>query len=226
MSKTAKTINWKKTTDELIALQKRWKEIGPVPTKQSDKIWKRFRAACDHFFNNKSKYFSQIDTRYEENLEMKNKLIEEIENFELTSDVEKNLNSLKDMQRQWSEIGFVPLKHKNEIQDRYRKAINSKFDLLKLDENKKALLKFRSRIENIINKPNSQQRLRIERDKLFNKLKQMENDISLWENNIGFFADSENAESMINDVNRKIESARNKIEQLKGKIKMLDEYED
>ena len=130
------------------------------------------------------------------------------------------------MQRQWSEIGFVPLKHKNEIQDRYRKAINSKFDLLKLDENKKALLKFRSRIENIINKPNSQQRLRIERDKLFNKLKQMENDISLWENNIGFFADSENAESMINDVNRKIESARNKIEQLKGKIKMLDEYED
>ena len=220
------STDWKKTTDELIALQKRWKEIGPVPTKQSDKIWKRFRAACDHFFNNKSKYFSQIDTRYEENLEMKNKLIEEIENFELTSDVEKNLNSLKDMQRQWSEIGFVPLKHKNEIQDRYRKAINSKFDLLKLDENKKALLKFRSRIENIINKPNSQQRLRIERDKLFNKLKQMENDISLWENNIGFFADSENAESMINDVNRKIESARNKIEQLKGKIKMLDEYED
>lgn len=218
--------DWKKTTDELIALQKRWKEIGPVPAKQSDKIWRRFRAACDHFFNNKSEYFSQIDTRYEENLEMKNKLIEEIENFKLTSDVEKNLNSLKELQRQWSEIGFVPLKNKNEVQDRYRKAINAKFDQLKLDENKKALLKFRSRIENIAGKPNSQQRLRMERDKLFNKLKQMENDITLWENNIGFFTDSENAESMISDVNRKIESAKNKIEQLKGKIKMLDEFEE
>jgi len=220
------STDWKKTTNELIALQKRWKEIGPVPVKLSDKIWKRFRAACDNFFENKSKFFSQIDTRYEENLDKKNKLIEDIENFELTSDVEKNLKSLKELQRQWSEIGFVPLKHKNEIQDRYRKAINTKFDLLKLDENKKSLLKFHSRIENIVNKPNSPQRLHMERDKLFNKLKQMESDLTLWENNIGFFADSENAESMISDVNRKIETAKIKIEQLKGKIKMLDDFED
>ena len=220
------STDWKKTTDELIALQKRWKDIGPVPAKLSDKIWKRFRAACDHFFENKSNFFSQIDTRYEENLEKKNKLIEEIENFELTKDVENNLKSLKELQRQWSEIGFVPLKHKNEIQDRYRKAINAKFDQLKLDDNKKSLLKFRSRIENITGKPNAQQRLHMERDKLFNKLKQMESDITLWENNIGFFANSENAESMINDVNRKIESAKIKIEQLKAKIKMLDEFEE
>jgi len=220
------STDWKKTTDELIALQKRWKEIGPVPMKQSDKIWKRFRAACDHFFNSKAKFYSEIDTRYEENLEKKIKLIETIENFELTADVESNLKSLKDLQREWSDIGFVPLKHKNEIQDRYRRAINNKFDQLKLDDNKKALLKFRDRVENIVSRPNAQQRLRMERDKLFNRLKQMENDITLWENNIGFFADSENAESMINDVNRKIESAKSKIEQLKGKIKMLDEYED
>jgi hypothetical protein len=218
--------DWKKTTDELIALQKRWKEIGPVPAKQSDKIWKRFRAACDKFFSNKAEFYSQIDTRYEENLEKKNKLIETIESFELTADVEENLKSLKKLQRQWSEIGFVPLKYKNEIQDRYRKAVNSKFDQLKLDDNKKALLKYRDRIENIIGKPNAQQRLRMERDKLFNRLKQMENDITLWENNIGFFANSENAESMINDVNKKIESAKSKIEQLKDKIKMLDEFED
>lgn len=220
------STDWKKTTDELITLQKRWKEIGPVPSKISDKIWKRFRAACDHFFENKSKFYSQIDTRYEENLDKKNKLIEEIENFELTTDVEKNLKSLEELQRQWSEIGFVPLKHKNEIQDRYRQVVNDKFDQLKLDENKKSLLKFRSRIESIVSKPNSRQRMRIERDKLFNKLKQLENDITLWENNIGFFANSENAESMINDVNRKISSAKNKIEQLKGKIKMLDKLED
>lgn len=219
------STDWKKTTDELISLQKKWKEIGPVPLKQSDKIWKRFRAACDVFFENKSKFYSQADTRYEENLEKKIQLIEEIKNLKLSGDVEKNLTKLKDFQSRWSEIGYVPIKNKNEIQEQYREAINKKFDELKLDDNKKSLLKFRSRIENIVTKPNSQTRLRNERDKCFNKMKQLENDITLWENNIGFFADSENAESMITDVNRKIESAKSKIELLKGKIKILDEFD-
>ncbi|MGD2036029.1 MAG: DUF349 domain-containing protein [Bacteroidales bacterium] len=218
--------DWKKTTNEMIALQKRWKEIGPVPIKQSDKIWKRFRAACDVFFNNKSNYFSRIDTRYEENLKMKNDLIKEIEDFKLTDQVDKNLESLNELQRRWSEIGYVPLRDKNEVQERYRQAINSKFDQLKLDESKKSLLKFRSRVENIVDKPNSSNRLRNEREKCFNKLKQLENDITLWENNIGFFTESENAESMITDVNKKIENARKKIEQLKGKIRIIDEFED
>jgi hypothetical protein len=218
--------DWKKTTDELIALQKKWKEIGSVSAKNSDKIWKRFRSACDKFFENKAKFFSQIDTKYEENLELKNSLIIEIDKFELTSDVEQNLTMLKDFQRKWTEIGYVPLKHKNEIQERYRKAINSKFDQLRLDENKKSSLKFRSRVENLIERPNSQHRLLIERDKCFNKLKQLENDITLWENNIGFFANSKNAESMIADVNSKIENAKKRIIELKDKIRILDELED
>jgi len=220
------STDWKKTTSELIAQQKKWKEIGPVPPKQSDKIWKRFRSACDTFFNNKSEFYSQIDSRYEENLEKKQKLIEDIEKFEVSSDVEKDLKTLNEYQRQWSEIGYVPLKEKNEIQEKYRQAVNIKFDLLNMDENKKSLLKYRNRLEGILSKPNSQHRLRMEREKCFNKLKQLENDITLWENNIGFFANSENAESMIQDVQEKIESAKSKIEQIKGKIHMLDEYED
>jgi hypothetical protein len=60
-----------KNHDELIDLQNRWKEIGPVPRKHYDPVWKRFRAACDHFFNSKSEFFSTIDSKYEENLEKK-----------------------------------------------------------------------------------------------------------------------------------------------------------
>ena len=122
---------------------------------------------------------------------MKNALIKEIEEFKPTNEVEKNLNSLKEFQRRWSEIGYVPLKDKNEIQDRYRQTINSKFDQLKLDDSRKSILKFRSRVENIVEKPNSPARMRVEREKCFNKLKQLENDIALWENNIGFFAKSD-----------------------------------
>jgi hypothetical protein len=217
--------DWKKTTDELIKLQKRWKTIGPVPIKQSDKIWKRFRAACDTFFNNKSKFYENIDTKYEDNLKAKEELIQKINTFELTPDVNKNLDQLKTYQREWAEIGFVPLKMKDEIQEKYREAINGKFDQLKIDDERKSLLKFRSRIESIVSKPNSDKRLFMERDKCYNKLKQLENDITLWENNIGFFSNSKNAESMITDVERKIESAKEKIEILQEKINIIDEFD-
>lgn len=219
------STDWKKTTDELIKLQKRWKTIGPVPIKQSDKIWKRFRAACDTFFNNKSKFYENIDSKYEDNLKLKEELIEEINKFELTEEVDKNLTILKEYQRKWSEIGFVPIKQKDTIQEKYRHAINSKFDLLKLDEDKKSILKFRSRIESMASKPNANRRLAMERDKCYNKLKQLENDITLWENNIGFFSTSKNAESMITDVEHKISSAKRRIEALNEKIQIIDEFD-
>lgn len=220
------STDWKKTTDELIKLQKKWKEIGPVPIKNSEKIWKRFRSACDKFFDNKSAFYSNIDTRYEENLQLKRSLIDEIIKFELTNNVEQNLAALQEFQRKWTEIGFVPIKDKTEIQELYRKAINEKFDQLKLDDEKKVILKFKNRVENIMHKPNSQHRMNVERDKCFNKLKQLENDITLWENNIGFFAKSKNANSLIDDVNQKIENAKIKIEQLKERIRVMDEIDE
>ena len=68
--------DWKETTTELIHLQKQWKEIGPVPRRDSDKLWKRFRAACDTFFNNKSKYFEDIDSTFDDNLKAKEALVD------------------------------------------------------------------------------------------------------------------------------------------------------
>jgi hypothetical protein len=216
---------WKKTTEELIALQKRWKEIGPVPYKYSDKIWRRFRHVCDKFFERKETYFSQIDNSYEQNLKKKEKLIEKIEKLDITDNVEECLKKLKEFQREWAEIGFVPYKNKDEIQDKYRNAINKKFDELNVDENRKNILKFKTKLDNLKNKPNGNQRIRQERDKYNNKLKQLENDIVLWENNIGFFTKTKNAESMINGVESKIEDAKKRIALLKEKIRLIDESE-
>jgi hypothetical protein len=221
----AESSEWKKTTDEFIKLQKRWKTIGPVPIKYSDKIWKRFRAACDTFFNRKSDFYSNIDSTYKDNLKLKEELLKEIESFKAGNDVSENLKQLKEFQRRWSEIGFVPIKQKDSIQEQYRSLINTKFDNLKLDEDRKSLLKFRSKIESIASKPNADKRIAMERDKCYNRLKQLESDIALWENNIGFFSNSKNAESMITDVERKIEDARHRIETLNEKLNILDEFD-
>ncbi|MDY0347779.1 MAG: DUF349 domain-containing protein [Tenuifilaceae bacterium] len=213
---------WKKTTEELINLQKRWKEVGPVPRKYSDGVWKRFRAACDHFFKRKSEHFTTVDSKYEDNLVAKEKLIAEIIEFKGSENVEETLKVLKDFQRRWAEIGFVPLKKKDEIQNSYREAINKHFEDLKIDNSKKKILKFKTKIDTIQGNPRKENKLRFERDKLFNQMKQLENDIVLWENNIGFFAKSKNAEQLIKDVELKIEKARTKLKVLEEKILLID----
>lgn len=220
------STEWKKTTEELIALQQRWKEIGSVQHKQSERVWRRFRSACDNFFERKSRHFSEIDTSFESNLQKKTDLVRQIEDFQINDNAEECLGHLKEFQRQWAEIGFVPLKNKDEIHERYRVAINKKFDELHIDDNQRYMLKFKTKLEEYLEKPNGKQRIRQEREKFITRLKQLENDIVLWENNIGFFARSRNAETMIRDVEVKIENTKKNIDLLNRKINLIDDLDD
>jgi hypothetical protein len=219
------STDWRKTTQDLINIQKQWKETGPVPRKQSEAIWKRFRAACDHFFNKKSEHFSNIDSEQVDNLKLKEQLINDVQNFKPKDDADENLHALQEFQRRWTEIGHVPIKKKDIIQKNYREAINKLFDDLKLDESKRSLLKFRTKMASFSESSRGQNKMRFERDKYINKMKQLENDLVLLDNNVGFFAKSKNAESLINDVKRKIEQTKEKIEMLKEKIRVIDEMD-
>jgi len=217
------STEWKEATDTLINLQKEWKEIGAVPRKHSDKIWRRFRKACDHFFERKSEHFAELDSSFEDNLTEKEKLIDELENFDPGDDINKAFEKLKEIQRKWTEVGFVPYKDKDRIGNRYRNALNEQFDRLKIDEEEKAILKYQTKLENIKETPKATRKLRGEREKFINRIKQLENDIVVWENNIGFFSKSSNAESMIQEVQSKIDNAKKTIEVLEEKIKLIDQ---
>jgi len=217
------STDWKATTDDMIKLQKAWKDIGPVPRKQSEKIWKRFRKACDYFFNRKASYFAELDNSYEDNLKAKLAIIEELEAFEPGTDVQGAFERLKEIQRRWTEIGYVPFNMKEQITNRYRNALNKEFDKLKIGEEDKSILKYRNKLDNLKTNPKASRKVRNERDKFFTKIKQLESDIVLWENNIGFFAKSSNADTMIREVEEKIENARRMIKTLEEKVKMIDQ---
>jgi len=220
------STDWKKTTDEFIEIQRKWKEIGPVPRKQSDAIWKRFRAACDYFFDQKSKHFSSIDSEQVENLKLKQGLIDEVKAYQLSGDESEDLDRMKDFQRRFTEIGHVPFKDKDRIQNEFRDAINVHFDNLRIDEKKRNLLKFRTKVSNLTSSNKGYGKMRFEREKYMTKLKQLESDLALLDNNIGFFADTKNAKSLIGDVNQKIASTKEKIEFLKEKIRIIDAMEE
>ncbi len=216
------STDWKDTSEMLIRLQKEWKEIGPVPKKYSEKIWKRFRLACDTFFTHKSEYFQGRDTSYEDNLNAKLSILQEIEAFDPGDDPKAAFERLKDIQKHWTEIGYVPFNRKEEIARRYKEALNKQFDKLKLDDADKNILRYRSKVDSALSNPRAARKVRNEREKFFSKIKQLESDIVLWENNIGFFAKSANADTMIKEVREKIEDARRNIKLLEEKVKLID----
>ena len=210
---------WKKATDELIALQKKWKEIGPVSRRHSDAVWKRFRTACDHFFERKAAHFSEIDSQYEENLSKKRELLEELKNFSV-EERDKGFEAIKELQRRWAEIGSVPIKQKDAIQSEYRSLVDDIFARLRGSERERHMERFRGKLSSL--SEGGDRRIRHERDRLYNKMKQLEADIALLENNIGFFSKSKNAEGMIRDVNDKIERAKQEMATIIEKINLID----
>jgi len=217
------STDWRHTTDELIALQHEWKKIGTVPSKFSDKIWKRFRAACDEFFKRKSDYFSNIGEMQDENLQKKKEVIELIKNHQYSSDNAENLRIINEFQRQWMEIGHVPIKQKDKMQAEYRNAIDEQFEKLGISKRAKSTLSFRSKIENIKNTPNAEHIIYKERSFLLNKISALQNDIKVWENNIGFFASSKKADILKNEFEDKIEKAKQEITIIEEKLKILRE---
>ncbi len=215
--------DWKANTDALINLQKEWKQIGPVPAKFSDKIWKRFRQACDHFFKRKGEHFENIGSQQDGNLKQKLALIEQIKSHQYTSDNTENLNILKDYQRQWMNIGHVPIKQKDRVQAEFRKAIDHQFETLNISKKAKNTLSFRSKIENLKNVPHAGNIIYKEKNMLISRINALESDIKVLENNIGFFASSKKADILKAEFEEKIEKAHSEIDVLKEKLRILRE---
>ena len=209
--------DWKKTTEELIALQARWKEVGAVSRRHSDQVWKRFRSACDKFFERKAAHFSSVDDEHAVNLEKKLALLEEM----AAADVKAGgYEVIRDFQRRWGEIGFVPIKQKDQIQKRYKQAVDKLFETLRGTERDRQMGRFKEKLSSM--KGGGERRMQSEREKLYNKVRQLEQEIALLENNIGFFAKSKNAESLIADVKQNIERAKSQMQDAIEKIRLID----
>lgn len=208
---------WKSATEELIALQTRWKTIGAVSRRHSDAVWKRFRAACDKFFERKAAHFSGVDSEHEENLKRKLALLDEMAAADVAAG---GFEVIREFQRRWSEIGFVPIKQKDAVQKRYKALVDALFDTLRGSERDRSMNRFRDKVSSL--KASGDRRLRSERERLYNKVRQMEQEIALLENNIGFFAKSKNADTLVADVQAKIDRIRSEMAAAIEKVKLID----
>ena len=200
------STDWKKTSDQLISLQKQWKEIGAVPRKKSELLWKRFRAACDEFFAERDKH-AKPENDFYGNLKAKQRLIEEMQAYGLKGD-ETDAAALADFQNRWNEIGFVPFREKDNVAKAYKEAVS----------------RFPSRSARRSGRPSRPQLS--EKDRLIQRYHALEQDVVTYENNIGFFSMSKNAEPLIRQMQEKIEKSKEELRNLAAQIKALKEAEE
>ncbi len=202
------STEWKKATDQFIALQKEWKEIGPVPRKKSEQLWKRFRAACDEFFAERDRNAKPAENDYYGNLKAKQRLIEEIKAYALQGNDADN-EAMHDFQKRWNEIGFVPFKEKDSIANAYKEAVNAKFpDASRGNGRRRG------------GRPQMS-----EKERLIHKYHSLEQDIVTYENNIGFFSMSKSAEPLIRQMQERIDQAKASLKELADQIREFNEKE-
>jgi hypothetical protein len=121
------------------------------------------------------------------------------------------------------DIGHVPIKQKDKIQNEFRKTIDEQFDKLNISKKAKSTLTFRSKVDNIKNAPNADNLIYKERNFIINKINSIHSDIKIWENNIGFFASSKKADILKAEFEEKIEKGRQEIAIMEEKLKILRE---
>ena len=218
------STDWKSTTDKLIAIQKEWKTIGPVPRKYSDAIWKEFVTACDYFFEQKKKNESSQKSEELDNLAAKKEIIEKIKNVDQSLDPSELIAKVRELADEWHKIGFVPFKEKDKIYKEFHQAVDAHYDRLKVDKTERRFESFKSNIKDISKQDNPKRALYRERDHLMHQYNKVKSDLQTYENNMNFLSiSSKGASGLLKDVNNKIEKLKEEMELLVKKIEALDE---
>ena len=213
------STDWKKTSDQLVALQKEWKTIGAVAKKQSDAVWKRFITACDAFFEAKNKQTSSTRKVEHDNLKAKKEIIAAI-NAVLSDETEtEGGKKVRELMKKWQEVGHVPFKEKDKIYTEYKEAIDKAFEKFDMKEVKAAL----SNYENSISQMTDKDKIYREREYLVRSYEQKRNELKTFENNMGFFnATSKNGNSMLKEMERRIQKIKDDLALIEKKITLID----
>ncbi len=123
-----KLTDWNQKTEEITELQKQWNEVGFTPKNTNNKIFKRFREACDKFFENKKEFYGSIKDEQQINLQKKYELCEKAETLQNNTDWKKTSDEFIKLQKQWKEIGPVPRKKSDLVWARFRTACDTFFN--------------------------------------------------------------------------------------------------
>lgn len=216
----ADSTDWKKTGDKIIALQKEWKTVGVVPRKQGELLWKDFLDACNKFFEARNKANAGTRNTEHSNLAKKREVVAKLKDL-LENPVENMQQALQKLTEEYNSIGHVPFKEKDNIYKEYHAVLDKIYKDLHISNAKRRLDYFKSNLKNVAEKGSDA--LDNERGRLLRRYDQLRNDITTYENNLGFLnAASKKGNSLVEEMNRKVQKLKDDLELVKKKIKAID----
>ena len=215
------STDWKATADKLMQIQKEWKTIGAVPKKHSESLWQRFIGACDYFFEQKGKNTASQRGEEKENLQKKEQVIEKLKAL-LESDEEENKqDAVRELMREWNEIGFVPFKEKDKIYKAYHETVDQLFKALNMSAARRRLDNFKNNLKN--DAKEGGQGLSRERERLVRAYENKRSEIKTYENNLGFLTcSSKKGSNLLNEMNKKMEKLKDELNLIGEKIAAID----
>ena len=214
------STDWRSTSDKLIALQKEWKTIGMVPHKLGDKLWADFQQACNHFFDARNAANAGTRNAEHENLEKKKDIIEKLKALlsEAGDDVQQKVQALTE---EFNKVGHVPYKEKDKVYEEYHAVLDRIYKELHVNAARRRMDNFRNNLKNVAER--GANALDNERGRLMRQYDRLKNDITTYENNLGFLnVSSKKGNSLIEEMNRRIQKLKDELQETRQKIKEID----
>lgn len=211
-------------TQEMKRIQREWKNIGHVPRKYSDKIWKEFKAACNHYFDRLHAKKNEAQKGELENLKKKEACLEKLRAFELTRTREKDLVTIKEFIEKWKTFGRVPF-NKKSIDQKFNKIIDAIFRKLDVSRQESELLKYGNKIQQLA-KEDNERAISNERTFIRRKIEESKTEIRQLENNLQFFSNASEDNPLVKDVIKRVDNHKEALATWKEKLKKLNIMEN
>ncbi len=213
--------DWKTTSQEFKELQQQWRAIGPVPEKKREDVYRRFKAAADHFFNRRRGQSKEQQAEQVRNQQQKEAICQQIE--ELAQADKAKQEDLLALTDSYAAIGFVPREAMQPLQKRFDKAVRTVMKRLKLSDRQKQRVVAEVELSSLKSSPGADRKIDKRENQLRRQISQMEDDIALWSNNISFFAASKGADKLKADFEKRIEEAQREVDELKSQLSALQD---
>ncbi|SEM18462.1 protein of unknown function [Maribacter orientalis] len=213
--------DWDAATSEMKRIQGEWKKVGHVPRKFSDKLWKDFKSACNHYFDRLNALKNDAFKEEEENFKQKDACIERLKSFELSGKQEKDLASIKKFTEEWKTYGRVPFKKKN-INQKFDKIIDALFLKMGVSKQESELLKYGNKIQQLSNDDNQERAIQNERAFIRKKIDESKTEIRQLENNLEFFSNASETNPLVLDVIKRVNQHKESLDAWKSKLKKLN----
>ena len=210
------------TTAIMKQIQDEWKEIGHVPRKFSDSLWKEFKAACNHYFERLKDSKKEENAEEVEAFEKKKAYLETLRSFELVGEHKTDLDAIKAHIEAWKSIGKVPFNRRH-LEGKFNKILDALFEKLSSSKKEGEMMRFANKLDNLSGSEDSR---KIDNEKIFimRKIDEVQNEIFQLENNIQFFQNTKNAKkenSIVTEVRKTIERHKEELLTWKDKLKQI-----